>query len=170
VVNLYLWHIPALYEGAQGGAALHALEHTCFIGFGVLMWMPLLGPLPKPDWFGIPAKLGYVVGVRLAGTVLGNVFMWSNDVLYTRYEQGDDWSLSPLSDQGIAGVIMVGEGGLVTLGVLAWLFLTWAQQDTERQRLLDLAEERGVPLPEERAERAAAAGQGDRLARRIKDA
>ncbi|MGH2982790.1 MAG: cytochrome c oxidase assembly protein [Solirubrobacterales bacterium] len=168
-VNLYVWHIPALYEAAQGASGLHALEHSCFIGFGVLMWMPLVGPLPQPAWFGIPAKLGYVIGVRFAGTVLGNVFMWSNDVLYPRYASGaGGWQISPLSDQGIAGVIMVGEGGLVTLGVLVWLFLTWAQQDTERQRLLDLAESRGVPLSEARAGRAAAAGQGARLEERIK--
>jgi putative membrane protein len=168
VANLYVWHIPALYEAAQGAAALHALEHTCFIGFGVLMWMPLVGPLPQPAWFGIPAKLGYVIGVRFAGAVLGNVFMWSNDVLYSRYAGGNGWNISPLSDQGVAGVIMVGEGGLVTLGVIVWLFLTWAQQDTERQRLLDLAEAQGVPLSESRAGRAAAAGQGGRLEERIK--
>jgi putative membrane protein len=168
VANLYVWHIPALYEAAQGAAALHALEHTCFIGFGVLMWMPLVGPLPQPAWFGIPAKLGYVIGVRFAGAVLGNVFMWSNDVLYSRYAGGTGWDISPLSDQGVAGVIMVGEGGLVTLGVIVWLFLTWAQQDTERQRLLDLAEAQGVPLSESRAGRAAAAGQGGRLEERIK--
>jgi putative membrane protein len=169
VINLYVWHIPALYEAAQGASALHALEHTCFIGFGVLMWMPLVGPLPQPAWFGIPAKLGYVVGVRFAGTVLGNVFMWSNDVLYSTYAGGNDWDISPLTDQGIAGVIMVGEGGLVTLGVLIWLFLTWAQQDTERQRLLDLAESEGVPLSEARAGRAAAAGQGARLEERLRE-
>jgi putative membrane protein len=169
VVNLYVWHIPALYEAAQGASAAHALEHTCFIGFGVLMWMPLVGPLPQPSWFGIPAKLGYVVGVRFAGTVLGNVFMWSNDVIYSTYAGGNDWDLSPLTDQGVAGVIMVGEGGLVTLGVLAWLILTWAQQDTERQRLLDLAEAEGVPLSEARAGRAAAAGQGARLEERLRN-
>jgi cytochrome c oxidase assembly factor CtaG len=169
-VNLYVWHIPALYEAAQGTSALHALEHSCFIGFGVLMWMPLVGPLPQPAWFGIPAKLGYVVGVRFAGTVLGNVFMWSNDVLYSSYASGNsDWQISPLTDQGIAGVIMVGEGGLVTLGVIVWLFLTWAQQDTERQRLLDLAESEGVPLDEARAGRAVAAGQGARLEERLRE-
>jgi hypothetical protein len=64
---------------------------------------------------------------------------------------------------------MTAEGGLVTLGVLAWLFLVWAQQDTERQRLLDLAESRGVPLSEARAGRAAAAGEGARLEERIKE-
>ena len=41
---------------------------------------------------------------------------------------------------------MMVEGGFVTLGVLAWLFLRWAKQDTERQRLLDLADSAGVPL------------------------
>jgi hypothetical protein len=52
--------------------------------------------------------------------------------------------------------------------VLAWLFLQWAQQDTERQRLLDLADSRGVALSEGRAARAAAACQGARLEERIK--
>jgi putative membrane protein len=67
-------------------------------------------------------------------------------------------------------VIMTIEGGLVTLGVLAWLFLKWAQQDTERQELVELAEEHGVPLSDARAERAVSAGQGGRLAEKIKEA
>src|SRR5215211_2243574 len=37
-VNLYLWHVPRLYEGAIHHGALHALEHVCFFGTGVLMW------------------------------------------------------------------------------------------------------------------------------------
>jgi putative membrane protein len=67
-IDLYIWHIPALYEGALGNDAVHALQHACFIGFGVLMWMPLVGPLPQPSWFRIPAKIGYLIGVRLART------------------------------------------------------------------------------------------------------
>jgi cytochrome c oxidase assembly factor CtaG len=168
-VNLYVWHLPVLYQGALSSEPLHALQHSCFIGFGVLMWMPLVGPLPKPAWFGIGGKLGYVLGVRFAGTILGNVFMWSGEVIYPDYASGEDfWDIAPLTDQGTAGVIMTVEGGLVTLGVLAWLFLRWAQQDTERQRLLDLAEASGVPLSEARAGRAAAAGEGPRLEERIK--
>jgi putative membrane protein len=169
IANLYVWHLPVLYQGALDSEPLHALQHVCFIGFGVLMWMPLLGPLPKPAWFGIAGKLGYVVGVRFAGTILGNVFMWSNDVLYPDYRPGEaDLGVSPLTDQGTAGVIMTAEGGLVTLGVLVWLFLRWAEQDTERQRLLDLAESQGVPLDERRAGRAVAAGQGARLEERLR--
>jgi putative membrane protein len=168
--NLYLWHLPVFQEGALASEPIHALQHACFIGFGVLMWMPLVGPLPKPSWFGIPAKIGYLIAVRFAGIVLGNVLMWSNSVFYPDYAAGEaHWDISAVTDQSIAGVIMMVEGGFVTLGVLAWLFLEWAKQDTERQRLLDLAEQRGVPLSEARAARAAAAGQGARLEERIKE-
>jgi cytochrome c oxidase assembly factor CtaG len=168
-VDLYVWHLPVLYQAATEHSALHALQHTCFIGFGVMMWMPLVGPLPQPKWFGIPAKIGYLIGVRFAGIVLGNVFMWSNSVFYPDYAAGEaKWHISAVTDQSIAGVIMMVEGGFVTLGVLTWLFLQWAQQDTERQRLLDLADSRGVALSDGRAARAAAAGQGARLEERIK--
>jgi len=168
-VDLYAWHLPVLQQAALAHDSIHAVQHACFIGFGVLMWMPLLGPLPQPKWFGIPAKIGYLIGVRFTGIVLGNVFMWSNSVFYPDYSGGEaSWHISAVTDQSIAGVIMMVEGGFVTLGVLSWLFLKWAQQDTERQRLLDLADSRGVPLSDARAARAAAAGQGARLEERIK--
>lgn len=171
VASLYIWHTPALYQATLTSEPVHALQHICFIGFGILMWMPLFGPLPKPKWFGIGAKLGYVIAVRFAGTILGNVFMWSNTAFYPDYAPGQaDFGIDPIADQSTAGVLMTLEGGLVTLGVLAWLFMKWAQQDTERQALVELADERGVELSEGRAERAVAAGEGARLAERIRGA
>jgi putative membrane protein len=169
VADLAVWHTPVLYQATLHNEALHALEHGMFITAGVLMWMPLVGPLPVPKWFGLPAKLGYVVGIRLAGTALGNAFMWSSSVFYPDYAPGEAyWHVSPITDQGVAGVIMMTEGGLVTLGMIVWLFLLWAKQDTERQRLLDLADERGTPLEPARAERAVAAGEGGRLEERLR--
>lgn len=171
IASLYLWHLPPLYQATLTSEPLHALQHSCFIGFGILMWMPVFGPLPKPSWFGLGAKLGYVVAVRFAGTILGNVFMWSNTPFYPDYAPTQaEFGIDPIADQSTAGVLMTIEGGLVTLGVLAWLFLLWAKRDTERQELVELAERRGVPLDDARAGRAVAAGQGARLAERIRDA
>lgn len=167
-VNLYLWHLPSLYQATLHNEALHALEHTLFIGFGCLMWLPLLGPLPIPSWFGNGAKLIYTVVVRLTGAVLANVFMWANTVFYPDYAPGEAyWDISPIADQSTAGVIMMVEGSLVTLGVFAWLFFRAAAQQSESQRLRELAEEQGVELEEGRAERAVAAGQGKRLEERL---
>lgn len=166
--NLFLWHVPALYDAAYGGAPLHALEHTCFIVFGCLMWMPVFGPLPKPQWFTAAWKVGYVIAVRFTGAILGNVLMWSGSVLYTRYTAGElSWGLSPLEDQSTAGVIMMVEGTFLALGLLAWVFFEAAREGIERQRLLDLAHDRGVELDAARAQRAVAAGHGDRLEQQL---
>jgi cytochrome c oxidase assembly factor CtaG len=167
-LNLYLWHVPVIYDAAYGNAPLHALEHTSFIFFGCMMWMPLLGPLPMPAWFGSGWKVGYVISVRFIGAVLGNVLMWSGSVLYTHYASGEAyWGISALADQSTAGVLMMIESTFVTIGVLSWIFFKVAREGTERQRLLDLAEARGVPLDEARAARAVAAGQGARLEQRL---
>ena len=108
--------------------------------------------------------------VRFVSTVLGNVFIWSGSVFYPVYEPGDaEHGIAPLTDQGIAGAIMMTEGMIVTLAVLTWAFLKWASDTTERQRLLDLAEARGIELDEARAARAVAAGQGKRLEERLRE-
>jgi cytochrome c oxidase assembly factor CtaG len=167
-INFYVWHIPALYDAAYAGAPAHALEHTCFIFFGCLMWMPVFGPLPKPRWFTAPWKVGYVIAVRFVGAILGNVLMWSGSVLYPVYAKGEHyWGVSPLTDQSTAGVVMMVEGTFLGLGLLAWCFFEWSREGIEKQRLLDLALERGVELDEARAQRAVAAGQGARLERQI---
>lgn len=167
-LNFYLWHIPGLYDAAYGTAPVHALEHTSFLFFGCLMWMPVFGPLPKPEWFNAAWKVGYVIAVRFAGAILGNVLMWSGTVLYPIYAPGERyWNISPIADQSTAGVLMMIEGTFLALGVLAWTFFEVAREGTERQRLLELAEERGFALDERRAQRAVAAGHTELLEQRI---
>ena len=167
-LNFYFWHIPALYDAAYGGAALHLLEHSSFIFFGCLMWMPIFGPLPKPSWFNAAWKVGYVIAVRFAGAILGNVLMWSGTVLYPKYAAGEAyWNITPIADQSTAGVVMMVEGTFLGLGLLAWVFFEVSREGIEKQRLLDLARERGVELDEARAQRAVAAGQAERLERQL---
>ncbi|HZJ29346.1 MAG TPA: cytochrome c oxidase assembly protein [Solirubrobacterales bacterium] len=168
-LNLYVWHVPFLYEGASGPTGLHFLEHISFITFGCLMWMPVFGPLPMPTWFGPGWTITYTLLARFATAALGNALMWSGTVLYPAYAAGQaSWGISPIADQSTAGAIMMVEGLFVTLPVLAWTFLRMAKQGTERQELLDLAYELGVPLSEERAQRAVAAGQGEALSQRLR--
>ena len=167
-LNFYLWHVPALYDAAYGAAPVHALEHATFLFFGCLMWMPVFGPLPKPAWFGAGWKVAYVVAVRFAGAILGNVLMWSGTVLYPVYAAGERyWNISPQADQSTAGALMMVEGTFVALGVLAWVFFEVAREGIEKQRLLDLAHERGIELDEGRARRAVAAGHGALLEERL---
>jgi len=167
-LDLYTWHLPVLYQAALRHSGVHALEHAMFLGFGVNMWMCLFGPLPMPSWFGNLGRLGYIVAVRLTGSVLGNVFLWSGTVFYPFYLQGDArFHISPLADQSLAGSIMMVEESILTLGLFCWLFLRAAREGEERQDLLDFAHSRGLELTDERAARAVAAGRGGDLRRRL---
>jgi len=166
--NFYLWHLPLLYQGAVEHPAVHALQHILFVSFGIGMWMALLGPLPKPAWFGNAAKIGYIVAVRLIQSVLANALLWSGGVLYPRYAAGEAyWGISPANDQSAAGAIMMVEGSIVTILLFGWLFLRAARESEEKQALVELAAARGVELSEERAARAVSAGRGAALRERI---
>jgi cytochrome c oxidase assembly factor CtaG len=167
-IDLYVWHLPVFYQAALRHPGVHALEHLMFLGFGINMWMPLFGPLPTPPWFGNLAKLFYIVAVRLTGTILGNVFLWSGTVFYPFYVRSDlAAGISPLTDQRLAGAIMMVEESFLTLGLFCWLFLRAAREGEERQELLDFAQARGLELSEARAARAVAAGRGADLRRRL---
>lgn len=167
-VDLYVWHIPLLYQLAIRHDLLHALEHACLLWFGTLLWLALIGPLPKPRWFSAWWGVGYVIVVRFAGALLANVLIWAQTVFYPVYRTTDAArGLNPLSDQNVAGGIMMVEQVLLTTALLGWLFYRLARQDDERQELLDLARERGITLTEDRATRAAAAGAAQRLRDRL---
>ena len=136
--NLVLWHLPFFYEGAVRNGVVHALEHVCFFAAGIVLWLPVLETLPAPEWFGTGAKLGYVVGVRLIATVIGNVFIWGGAPFYDVYKTGHDYlGLSPSADQSLAGSVMMLEGSIVTIVAIAWLFLRMAQEGEVRQELID---------------------------------
>lgn len=170
ILVIYAWHVPALYQAAAEHTLLHLLEHASFLGAGLVMWLALLGPLPKPQWFGNVAKVGYIAVVYFSSMGMANILMWSGTVLYPIYAEGEHaHGIAPLTDQSLAGAILMIQGGVVMLAVFVWVLLRWAREDTERQELIDLAERLQVPLSDQRAARAAAAGRGTELRRRLEE-
>jgi cytochrome c oxidase assembly factor CtaG len=160
-LNLWLWHLSFAYEGALRHDLVHVLQHVCFLLAGMNLWMPLFGPFPKPRWFGLGAQLVYIIAVRMTGSVLANVFLWSGTVFYGWY--GD------LPDQSGAGAVMMVEESITTIALFGWLFVKWMQQGEQRQELEELAAARGLDVDPARIARAVAAGRGDELRRRLLD-
>ncbi len=171
MIDFYLWHLPVLYQAALRHDAVHALQHVCFLFFGMTMWMALLGPLPKPAWFGNAARLLYIAAVRLAGGLLANILIWSHTVFYPYYEgRTGAYGLTALQDQGLAGAIMMIEGSALTFGLFAWVFWRAAAESDAKQELLDYARAHSLELDDERAGRAVRAGRGAELRERLEAA
>jgi cytochrome c oxidase assembly factor CtaG len=136
-VNLYFWHVPYLYDAALHHDSVHALEHFMFFTCGCIMWEPVVETLPGPAWFGTGWKVGYLFAVRLVETVLGNVFIWSSSAFYSTYRHTPEWGITPVHDLNLGGVVMMGEGSVVTLALLVWLFLRMASEGETRQLLIE---------------------------------
>jgi cytochrome c oxidase assembly factor CtaG len=131
VANVVLWHLPFAYDAAIRNDFVHAFEHLSFFSAGLVMWMPVLETLPAPAWYGSGAKLAYIVVVRLVGTAIANVFLWSGEIFYAPYADVG------LSDQAAAGAILLIEGSLVTFAAFCWLFLRLFAEGERRQELLE---------------------------------
>jgi putative membrane protein len=122
------WHLAGPYEAALHHGLVHGAAHFSFFIAGALMWAAVAEPLPGPAWFGTGAKAAYTLVVRAAGMALASVFIWSGAALYDSYS---------LHDQHVGGLIMFTEGGIVTLVVFAWLFLSWWREAELRQQLIE---------------------------------
>ena len=169
-LNLFLWHVPVLHEAAVTSEIVHALQHALFVGLGVNLWMALLGPLPRPAWFGTLATLGFIIAVRLIGAILANVFLFGGDAFYDVYAAGErSYGISPQADQNAAGAVMMVWESILTICLFGWLFLRAAREGEERQSLTDLAGARGIVLTDARAARAVSAGRGEDLRKRLDD-
>jgi cytochrome c oxidase assembly factor CtaG len=118
-----VWHVPAAYGSALSHTAVHDLEHVSFVLAGVLVWNLLVDPARRGE-LGIRGRLGAAVGLFAAGQALAYVLIFAFDPLYGEYAVQDErlLDLSPLTDQHLAGVVMMAEQ-LVTLGVFSALLL-----------------------------------------------
>ena len=135
IVILYGWHIAFLFDAALRHPLLHALQHQTFVVGALLVWWSVIEPkrrrLPGDLW-----KVPYVLGARLAGMFLGMAFIVMTTPAYAGFygERAREHGLSPLTDQQIAGGMMLGLDLLVMLFSVGFFFYRSGQEHDSAQR------------------------------------
>jgi putative membrane protein len=168
VADLYLWHLRGPYQLAVDHDLVHVAEHACFFIFGANLWLALLGPLPKPDWFGNGPKLAYLLAAWVAGSGLAYAFFWASHPLYPHYAATAAAAhRDPVADQAGAGGVMLVEQATVIFALLIWLLMRTLRDAGRRQELAELAERQGIALDARRIARAVAAERDEQLAERL---
>ena len=108
-----LAHVPAFYELTLANEPLHALEHLVFVGTAMLMWMPVLSPVP--DISAPYPALGQVLYLFLQtvpASLVGALLSATGSAYYPTYVLAPRiTSLSPLEDQQLGGLLMWVGGG-----------------------------------------------------------
>jgi putative membrane protein len=134
--NLILaaWHLPPLYNAAMFFHEVHIIQHLMFLAGAVIMWWPMLSPLPELPRLSYPGQMLYSFVMTLPMTVISIFIVYADHVLYPAYASAPRlWGLSPLEDQRLGGLIMWIPGGLFFYLITSVIFLRWVQSQRDDQ-------------------------------------
>lgn len=115
-----IWHVPALYETALRHHNVHIAQHLVFLATAVIMWWPVLSPVPELPRAQHLIQMLYLFLLGIPMSVTGALITFADSPLYPFYGAAPRvWGLSLLEDQQIGGLMM-----WICGGVVVWLVMT----------------------------------------------
>jgi putative membrane protein len=139
-VLLVLSHWPVVVDATLRSELLHFTSHTILFLSGIVMWWPVLSPLPELPRASYPGQMLYLFLQTIVPTVPASFLTFAEHPIYRFYGSVPRWfSISVLEDQRIAGLTMKIAGGLLLWSVIAVLFFRWSSKE-ERPEVPDVLE------------------------------
>lgn len=126
------WHLPPMYNYALAHHPVHIVQHLMILAASVVMWWPVLSPLPELPRLSYPGQMLYLFLMSIPMAIVSVYIAYSDSILYPMYASAPRiWAISPMSDQMIGGLIMWIPGGLFFYTVISVVFLRWNQRGAE---------------------------------------
>ena len=127
-VVLVLWHLPPMYDLAMRHHAIHIVQHLCFMTGAVLMWWPVLSPLPELPRLSYPLQMLYLFLLSIPMSLVAVCIGYADHLLYPYYASAPRlWGITPMQDQMIGALIMWIPGGLFFFTIISVVFFKWQQ-------------------------------------------
>ncbi|MFC1575165.1 cytochrome c oxidase assembly protein [Gemmatimonadota bacterium] len=125
------WHIPQMYNWALVSHDLHIFQHLMFMAVAVMMWWPVVNPVPELERIPTgPLLMMYVFAFGIPTTVVSAFITLSETVFYPWYEVAPRITgLSPLEDQRLGGLIMWIPGMLIFWVGISTVFFRWTRDE-----------------------------------------
>lgn len=138
-------HTPAVVDASLRSGLVHFSLHALLLGSALVVWMPLLSPLPEVPRFAPPLGMLFLFMQSVLPTVPASFLTFGDHPLYRFYEGLPRlWGISALDDMRVAGLIMKIAGGLVLWIIIAIVFFRWYSQEEagDPRRARSAADER----------------------------
>ncbi len=125
-----LWHFPQFYQAALEHHPLHIVQHLIFIATAVIMWWPVLSPVPELPRASYPTQLVYLFLLGFPMSLAGAMIPLSEGVLYPFYSTAPRvWSLTPLADQQLGGLLMWVVGTIYLWAATSVVWFRWSARE-----------------------------------------
>lgn len=127
-VVLWAWHVPALYDAAVRNDLAHLVEHAMFLSVALLFWGSVLDRRR-----GFLRRSMLVFATAFHTGLLGAILVFAPAPLYSVHLHQTLVSMTPLTDQELAGLIMWIPMGGVFMATLAALMLRGMNRSDARE-------------------------------------
>jgi putative membrane protein len=132
-VVLVLTHWPAIVDASLENHLLHFLVHALIFVSALIVWMPVLSPLPEIPRLSPPPRMIFLFLQSVVPTIPASFLTFGSSPLYHFYDGVPHlWGLSTLDDQRLAGLIMKIGAGLLLWMLIAVIFFRWAGEEDRR--------------------------------------
>ena len=135
VLILYGWHFRFPFESAIRHDWVHALQHESFVIGSVLVWWSVIEPKRRRAG-GDLWKVPYLIGARFPGMMLGMAFILMRSVAYPDpyATSAPERHWSAITDQQVAGGMMMGTDLVVMLFALCFFFYRSSEDHARAER------------------------------------
>jgi len=132
-VVLVVTHWPAVVNESLNSHPLHFVLHAVIFVASLVIWMPVLSPLPEIPRLAPPMRAVFLFLQSIVPTVPASFLTFGGHPLYDFYVgRRHIWGVSTLEDQQIAGLIMKIGAGMLLWVLIAVIFFRWAADEDRR--------------------------------------
>jgi cytochrome c oxidase assembly factor CtaG len=131
--NLWMWHLPQLYDLTLTNHAVHHLEHGLFLGLGLAFWAQVFDQHPFRAPLGTLARASYVFFAMVQSWGLAAVLSFATGPFYAyALLPSRPGGLSALTDQQLGGGMMWVPGAITYSVVFIALLFQWLAEEDSR--------------------------------------
>lgn len=127
---MIFWHLPSAYDLTLREEGIHIFEHLTFIGAGVAFWWPVVQSTSSASDrpLAVGARALYILIGTLAQDGVALALLLSHAPFYLAYVVAPRLSpaLDPVTDQTLAGAVLMLIGKTSYLVALLAIFARWA--------------------------------------------
>jgi putative membrane protein len=130
-------HMPVVVDASLRHAPIHFGVHALILVSSLIVWMPLLSPLPEVPRLQPLLRMLFLFLQSVVPTVPASFLTFGERPLYDFYEQVPRlWDVSALDDMRMAGLIMKIVVGFSLWIVIAIIFFRWYNAEESGTALL----------------------------------
>lgn len=130
--NLWLWHVPALYNLTLRNHTVHHLEHALFLGLSLAFWAHVIDQRPFHSRLSPLNRAVFVFTALIQSWGLAAVLSFATGPFYAyALLASRPGGISALTDQQLGGGMMWVPGAVSYSIAFIWLLFMWlAQEDS----------------------------------------